>query len=124
MGPRTARVDDTLGNALVVKVGNFFAKNEIFEQCGPARSRFERILVMCNEHALVCRQQRAAGSRLLVQLTAGTGCAGLLVPQGGWLGPRHSLSPTDYEEPQLQSANRGGTHAPNEAGALRGLFVR
>jgi hypothetical protein len=37
----TARVDDALGNALMVEVRDLLAQDEIFEQCGAAQSRLE-----------------------------------------------------------------------------------
>ena len=49
-------MDDPLGNPLMVEVGDFFSQNEVFEQCRPARSRLERILVIGNDDALICGQ--------------------------------------------------------------------
>ena len=44
---------DALGNAFVVKVGEFFTQNEVFKQRRAAQAGFERVLVIRNRHALV-----------------------------------------------------------------------
>ena len=59
-----AGVHDSLGDALVVEVRNFFAQYEIFEQRGSSRAGLERILIIRNRRALV-RRQAFAVSRLV-----------------------------------------------------------
>ena len=59
---RAARVDDALGNALVVEVRDLFAQNEVFEQRRSAKARLEGVLVVADGHALIRRQ--AAASRI------------------------------------------------------------
>ncbi len=54
---RAAGVDDALGNALVVEMGDFLAQDEVFEQRRPAQAGLEGILVVCDRHPLVGRQR-------------------------------------------------------------------
>lgn len=46
-------MDDPLRNALVVKMGNFFAQDKIFQQRWAAFARAQRVLVVCDAYALI-----------------------------------------------------------------------
>ena len=46
MRRRATGVDDTLGDAHVVEVEDFFAKAEIFQKCGAARTDTQAVLVV------------------------------------------------------------------------------
>jgi hypothetical protein len=46
MNPRGSRVNDALGNTLVVKMRDFFAEDEIFEECRTARIGLEGVLIV------------------------------------------------------------------------------
>ena len=50
-------MDDALGNALVVEVGDLFAEDEVLEQRRTAKARLERVLVVADRHALIGRQR-------------------------------------------------------------------
>ena len=89
VGAGTTRVDDPLGNTLVVKVRDLFPENKVFLQSRPTRGRLQRILIIGNDHTLVCRQQGASGRLLLMQLAAGAGSTGVLGLRKSGLGPRH-----------------------------------
>jgi hypothetical protein len=66
MGPETAGVDDTLGNALMIKMKDFLAKVKVFERSGTARADLEGILVIGYRDALLRGQHgRIAGSGLV-----------------------------------------------------------
>ena len=54
---RAARVDDALGNALVVEVRDLLAEDEVLEQRRPAQAGLERVLVVRDRHALIGRQR-------------------------------------------------------------------
>ena len=58
---RPARVDDPLGNALVVEMGDLLAEDEVLEQRRPAQAGLERVLVVADRHALIGRQRPLAG---------------------------------------------------------------
>lgn len=77
MGAGTTRVDDPLRDALMVKVGDFFPQNEVFQQGRPTSGRLEGILVLADDDALVCRHECGPRCRLLMQRAAGSGAAGL-----------------------------------------------
>jgi hypothetical protein len=47
---------DAFGNAFMIEVGNFLAKDEVFQQCRTARTCLERVLVVAHRNALVSRQ--------------------------------------------------------------------
>ena len=70
MHARRARVNDALGNTLVIEVRDFFAKDEIFQQHRPARVRFERILIVGKRDALICGVRGVFPSSFLMQLAA------------------------------------------------------
>ena len=57
---RAARVDDPLGDALVVEVGDLLAEDEVFHQRRPAQAGLERVLVVGDGDAHVGRQRLAA----------------------------------------------------------------
>jgi hypothetical protein len=61
---RPTRVHDALGNPLVVEVGDLLAQDEVFEQRGPTRAGFERVLVVRDLHALV------GGERMVARIHA------------------------------------------------------
>ena len=61
VGARTACVHDAFGNALVVKMRDFFAQDKVFEQSRAAQTGLQRILVIRNRHALISRQHLCAG---------------------------------------------------------------
>ena len=50
---RAPRMNDALGNALMVKVGDFFTHDEIFKQGRTAITDLERVLVIGNFYALI-----------------------------------------------------------------------
>ena len=60
---RAARVDDALGDPLVVEVGDLLAEDEVLEQRRPAQAGLERVLVVADRHALVGGQRAARWSR-------------------------------------------------------------
>ena len=63
-----ARVDDTFGNAFMVKMEYFFAKHEIFEQAGTARAGFETILVVGNAMPEIVGQMGNAITMICIRL--------------------------------------------------------
>ena len=62
MGGRAAGMDDALGNTLVIEMRDFLAHQDVFEQRRTANVRFERILVVADDDALIGRQ---VGARCL-----------------------------------------------------------
>src|SRR5450759_134393 len=46
MNPRGSRVNDTLGNTLVVEMSDFFAEDEIFEKRRTTRVGLQRVLIV------------------------------------------------------------------------------
>ena len=65
-----ARMHDALRNALVIEVGDLFAKHEILEQRRPPRMGPQRVLVVGNRDALVRRQHRVAATGVLVHFSS------------------------------------------------------
>ena len=63
MRRRAARVDDALGNALVVEVRDLLAQDEVFEQRRTAQPGLERVLVVGDRHALIGGQRAARSNR-------------------------------------------------------------
>jgi len=57
---RPACMNDALGNAFVVEVGDLLAQDEVFKQRRPAQTGFQRILVVADGNALVGRQHLAS----------------------------------------------------------------
>jgi hypothetical protein len=58
MGTAAARVDDAFGDALMIEMKNFLAKNEILQQGWTARAAFEAILVVADRDAVVGSEHR------------------------------------------------------------------
>jgi hypothetical protein len=56
MSRRAARVDDALGNALVVEVEDLLAKDEVLKQHGSALAALQLVLIVGNANALIGRQ--------------------------------------------------------------------
>ena len=59
MRARAARMHDALGNALVVKVCQLLAQDEVFQEHGPTHPELQRILVIGNRHTLVGSERAA-----------------------------------------------------------------
>ena len=78
MRARAAGMDDALGNALVVEMGDLLAQDEILEQRRPARAALQRILVVGDRRALVGGERIVGGGGGLVEFAAGR--------RGGWCG--------------------------------------
>ena len=70
MRPRAARVDDALGNTLVIEVGDFLAEDEVFEKRGAPAARAQRVLIVGKRRALVRRQGGSARGSALVKLSS------------------------------------------------------
>jgi hypothetical protein len=68
VGACATGVDDALGDALVVEVGDLLAKDEVFKQAGAALIGLERVLVVRDRDALLGRHRRVAAPGLLLQL--------------------------------------------------------
>jgi hypothetical protein len=49
-------MNDSLWDSLMVEVGDIFPQSEVFQHGRPTRSRLERVLVVGNYDALICRQ--------------------------------------------------------------------
>ena len=75
---RSARMDDALGDALVIEVRDLLAEDEVFEQARPARARAQRVLIVGDRRPLIRRQ--AAGR--LMCLAAVAGCVGFVAIVG------------------------------------------
>src|SRR5512140_1651506 len=71
MRTRRPRVNDTLGNTLMIEMGDLFAKDEIFQKRRAARIGPERILIVGNGDALVRGERGVLSTSDLVQLAAG-----------------------------------------------------
>ena len=75
---RAAGVDDPLGDALVVEVGDLLAEDEVFQQSGAAQAGLERVLVVGDRLAEVRREHLPARvdphpvERLVARIEAGT----------------------------------------------------
>jgi hypothetical protein len=63
---------DALGDALVIEVRDLLAQHEIFEQCGSARARPQRVLIVSDGDSLIRRQRLLFVAGRLVRLSAGT----------------------------------------------------
>ena len=50
-------MDDPLGDALVVEVGDLFAKDEVFEEGRATEARLQRVLIVRDRNALVGRER-------------------------------------------------------------------
>ena len=64
---RAARVDDALGNPLVIEVGDLLAEDEVLEQRRAPRADAERVLIVGDRHALVGRQRSSPPLAALVE---------------------------------------------------------
>jgi len=58
---KAARVDDPLGDALVIEVGDLLAEDEVLEEGGPTQPALERVLVVRDGLGEVGRQDPSAG---------------------------------------------------------------
>jgi hypothetical protein len=67
-----SRVNDTLGNTLVIEMRDFFAKDEILQKRRAARIGPERVLIIGKRDALVRGERGVLATSDLVQLAAGT----------------------------------------------------
>jgi hypothetical protein len=72
MRARRSRVNDTLGNALVIEMRDFFAKDEILQKRRAARIGPERVLIIGKRDTLVRGKRGVLPARGLVQLAAGS----------------------------------------------------
>ena len=61
MCPRPARMDDTLRDALMVKVRNLFSQMEIFQERWAALPGFQGILIVIDAQALIGGQDLIRG---------------------------------------------------------------
>ncbi len=59
MSGGTAGVHDTLRDTLMVKVGDFFPQDEVFQQSRSAGSRAQGILIVSDAHPLIGGQRIA-----------------------------------------------------------------
>lgn len=66
----TASMDNALGNSLVVEMSDFFAQDEIFQQCRTARIGSQGVLIVGNRQALIRRQRWLIAGGRLVPLSA------------------------------------------------------
>ena len=66
-----ARMHDTLGDALVVEVGDLLPQDEVFQQRRPAVVRAQRILVVADRDALVGGQRRMLAAGAEMEFAAG-----------------------------------------------------
>src|SRR5271166_513589 len=76
VGARAAGMNDALGDALVVEMGDFLAQDEVFEQCWPARVPLQRILVVGDDDTLIGGQYRLALGGQLMQFASGANLGG------------------------------------------------
>ena len=58
-----ARMDNPLGDALVIEVGDLLPKDEVLEERRAAEARLQRVLIVGDGHALVGRQRRGPLNR-------------------------------------------------------------
>jgi hypothetical protein len=65
-------VNDTLGNTLVIEMGDFFAEDEILQKRRAALIGPERILIIGKRDALVRGERGVLSTSDLVQLAAGS----------------------------------------------------
>jgi len=70
MHARCARVNDTLGNPLMIEMGDLLTEDEILQQRGAARAGPERVLIIGKCEALVGGERRVPAPRDLMQLAA------------------------------------------------------
>jgi hypothetical protein len=72
MRARRPRMDDTLGNALVIEMRDFFAKDEILQKRRASRIGPKRILIIGKRDALVRGERGMLSTSDLVQIAAGS----------------------------------------------------
>src|SRR5665811_267839 len=72
MRARRTRVNDTLGNTLVIEMGDFFAEDEILQKRRTAPIGPERVLIIGKCDALVRIERGVLSTSDLVQLAAGS----------------------------------------------------
>src|SRR6185312_10941117 len=70
MGRRPASMNHPLRDAFVIEMHDLLTQDEILEQDRAARADLERVLVVCDGHALVGRQEGVLARGLLMQFTA------------------------------------------------------
>src|SRR3954447_19463595 len=70
MGAEAARMHDALGDALVIKVKDFFAEMKVLKRRRPAAADAERVLVVSDRGSLLGRQDGDVASRHLMRLAA------------------------------------------------------
>ena len=56
MRRRAPRMNDTLGDSLMVEVRDLFAQDEVFQQRAASLASLERVLVVVDPKALIGRQ--------------------------------------------------------------------
>jgi hypothetical protein len=72
MRARRSRVNDTLGNTLVIEMGEFFAEDEILQKRRTAPIGPERVLIIGKCDAVVRSERGVLSTSDLVQLAAGS----------------------------------------------------
>ncbi len=92
---RAAGMDDALGNAFMVEMGDLLAQHEILEQRRAARPALQRILVVRDRRALIGGERLVGGCRGLVGLAAGDGDGLAAVAWALGLFHEHTPSPGD-----------------------------
>jgi hypothetical protein len=70
MRARRSRMNDTLGNTLVIEMRDFVAKDEILQERRAAGIGPERVLIIGERDALVGGERRMASTCDLVYFTA------------------------------------------------------
>ncbi|MND79419.1 hypothetical protein D3C80_711610 [compost metagenome] len=81
MGGRSACMDDPLRNTLMVEVLDLLAQHKILEQGRTSGPKFERVLVVADRRAVVCRKagfRRGGGLVEFAALTGASICSGRL----------------------------------------------
>jgi hypothetical protein len=68
---RRPRVNDTLGNTLVIEMRDFFAKDEILQKGGTPRIGPERVLIIGKRDTLIRGERGVLSPSDLVELAAG-----------------------------------------------------
>jgi hypothetical protein len=72
MYARCSRVNDTLGNTLVIEMRDFFAKDEILQKRRTAQIGPKRVLIIGKCYALVGGEDGVFSTDDLMQLAAGS----------------------------------------------------
>jgi hypothetical protein len=71
MDARRSRVNDTLGDSLVIEMGDFFPQDEILQKRRAARIGPERVLIVGKRDALVRGERGVISAGDLVPFAAG-----------------------------------------------------